>query len=327
MQTPIHPSRLGSYHTSQTLQLITFLSLFFFALQFVVSNWNPDTSQLTGTKIYRQPPDFSNQVTKREKGQAAAETKAAHMTDMADTTTRRAHDRSSGKIPLSVILNEIEPEPLPRTAGPPSSSGGGSSGGGHHHHHHHYDYPLQPTTTTTTTASTTTTTTSSSRSHASSPTTSFGSPPPPLFLAGSNAHSPILHRDPFHAYGKDKPSSVSREQRSQAGSWSDSSMTDRRPRAPRPSYSEEQKFFIMYARIIRDNTWPEIEDRFEKLFGTRTKGGLTSVYYRVRREWGLMEVLKSGPGSYAADCREVEQRATNFSREYLSQIGYLPSIH
>jgi hypothetical protein len=100
---------------------------------------------------------------------------------------------------------------------------------------------------------------------------------------------------------------------------------ERRPRAPRPSYSEEQKFFIMYSRIIRDNTWPEIEDRFERLFGTRTKGGLTSVYYRVRREWGLTEVLKSGPGSYAVDCAEVHKRATNFSREFLAQIGYFSS--
>ena len=97
----------------------------------------------------------------------------------------------------------------------------------------------------------------------------------------------------------------------------------RRPRAPRPSYSEEQKFFIMYTRIVRDLSWPEIEDEFERFFGSRSKGGLTSVYYRVRRDWGLLEVLKSGANSYAADCREVERRAMNFSAEFLSQIGYL----
>ncbi|KAK4502435.1 hypothetical protein PRZ48_005860 [Zasmidium cellare] len=100
-------------------------------------------------------------------------------------------------------------------------------------------------------------------------------------------------------------------------------MQGRTPRAPRPSYSEEQKFFIMYARVVKDQTWPEIEDQFNIIFGTRTKGGLTSVYYRVRKDWGLMEVLKSGPDSFAADCKEVERRAKNFSAEFLAQIGYL----
>ena len=229
---------------------------------------------------------------------------------MEDMATRRSYERSSGKIPLSVILNEVEPESsLARTAGPAAGAGGGNGGGGGGN-----DYTMHH---------------QQARSHGSSPTSSLGSPPP-HYHSGSITQSPTFHRDPYGALSRDKPSSSSSSAAAgvelQRG-WSDSSMTDRRPRAPRPSYSEEQKFFIMYARIIRDNTWPEIEDRFEKLFGTRTKGGLTSVYYRIRREWGLMEVLKSGPGSYAADCREVEQRAMNFSREFLSQIGYLPSIH
>lgn len=106
--------------------------------------------------------------------------------------------------------------------------------------------------------------------------------------------------------------------------WSPTDPMSRRPRAPRPSYSEEQKFFIMYARIMRDQSWPEIEDKFAEIFGQRSKGGLTSVYYRARRDWGLAEVLKSGPGTFSSDCREVEQRATNFSKPFLIQIGYLP---
>lgn len=105
--------------------------------------------------------------------------------------------------------------------------------------------------------------------------------------------------------------------------WSPTDPMSRRPRAPRPSYSEEQKFFIMYARIMRDQSWPEIEDKFAETFGQRSKGGLTSVYYRARRDWGLAEVLKSGPGTFSADCREVELRARNFSNAFLIQIGYL----
>lgn len=242
--------------------------------------------------IYRQLPVGTTKSRRKIKQKPA---------DMADMATRRSYERSSGKIPLSVILNEVEPESsLARTAGP--------AAGGH--------YPSQQ-----------------ARSHGNSPTSSLGDSPL-QYHSGSIAQSPTFHRN---SYLRDMTSSASssaagvehhhQQQRSRGtSSWSDSSMTDRAPRAPRPSYSEEQKFFIMYARIIRDNTWPEIEDRFDKLFGTRTKGGLTSVYYRIRREWGLMEVLKSGPGSYAADCREVEQRAMNFSREFLSQIGYLPYV-
>lgn len=81
----------------------------------------------------------------------------------------------------------------------------------------------------------------------------------------------------------------------------------------------------MYTRIVRDLSWPEIEDEFYRFFGSRSKGGLTSVYYRVRRDWGMLEVLKSGANSYAADCKEVERRAMNFSAEFLGQIGYLIS--
>jgi hypothetical protein len=54
------------------------------------------------------------------------------------------------------------------------------------------------------------------------------------------------------------------------------------PRRPRPSYTEEQKFFIMYHRIIRKLSWSEIEAKFVAFFNIRTKDGLTSVYYRLR---------------------------------------------
>jgi hypothetical protein len=61
-------------------------------------------------------------------------------------------------------------------------------------------------------------------------------------------------------------------------------------RPPRPSYSEEQKFYIMYARIVCNKPWPAIEDGFTQIFGAdgtghRSKGGLTSVYYRIRKHW------------------------------------------
>ena len=96
----------------------------------------------------------------------------------------------------------------------------------------------------------------------------------------------------------------------------------RQKRAPRLTYSEEQKFFIMYSRIGLDQSWSEIEDRFADAFNRRSKGGLTSAYYRIRRTWGLEEVLKGGPQSFADDQKAVENRARNFSAEYLISVGY-----
>ncbi len=49
----------------------------------------------------------------------------------------------------------------------------------------------------------------------------------------------------------------------------------------------------MFARLIQDKSWPIIEDDFARIFKQRTKGGLCSLYYRIRRSWGLEDVLKS----------------------------------
>ncbi|KAL1582265.1 hypothetical protein WHR41_09117 [Cladosporium halotolerans] len=89
----------------------------------------------------------------------------------------------------------------------------------------------------------------------------------------------------------------------------------------RPSYSEEQKFFIMYCRVIKEQSWPEVEDNFALFFKPRTKDGLTSVYYRIRKDWGMEEVLKIGPGGTTGDRRKVEDKAAYFSRDFLNTLG------
>lgn len=94
------------------------------------------------------------------------------------------------------------------------------------------------------------------------------------------------------------------------------------PRPARPSYSEEQKFFIMYYRVIKELSWPEIEDKFATFFNLRTKDGLTSVYYRIRKNWGMEEVLKTGPDGSMGDRSKVESKAAHFSREFLNNLGY-----
>lgn len=107
--------------------------------------------------------------------------------------------------------------------------------------------------------------------------------------------------------------------------WIDQPTTSRSrqqaARPPRLPYTEEQKFFIMYHRIIRELYWPEIENMFGSHFGFRSGDGLTSVYYRVRKDWGMQEVLK--PQSDSANDRTiVEARANHFSRDLLEKFGY-----
>ncbi|KAI6848940.1 hypothetical protein KC323_g9580 [Hortaea werneckii] len=65
-------------------------------------------------------------------------------------------------------------------------------------------------------------------------------------------------------------------------------------RPSRPPYGEQQKFFIAYMRIIRNESWAQIGEeyaiRFPEDTSPRSKGALTSVYYRVRQEWELPQV-------------------------------------
>jgi hypothetical protein len=94
------------------------------------------------------------------------------------------------------------------------------------------------------------------------------------------------------------------------------------PRPARPSYNEEQKFFIMYYRVIKELSWPEIEDKFATFFNLRIEHGLTSVYYRTRQNWGMDGVLKTGLDGSMGDRGRVESKAAHFSREFLTKLGY-----
>lgn len=93
------------------------------------------------------------------------------------------------------------------------------------------------------------------------------------------------------------------------------------PRFARPCYNEEQKFFIMYYRLVERFSWPEIEERFAILFNLRSKDGLTSAYYRIRRSWGMEQVLKNRARP-EDDLSTIERKASRFSRAFLENIGY-----
>lgn len=93
-------------------------------------------------------------------------------------------------------------------------------------------------------------------------------------------------------------------------------------RPARPSYTGEQRFSIMYYRIVRELSWPEIEVEFASFFNLRTKDALTSVYYRIRNIWGMEKVLDADLAS-SGDRNKVESEASRFSRDFLVDLGYL----
>jgi hypothetical protein len=95
----------------------------------------------------------------------------------------------------------------------------------------------------------------------------------------------------------------------------------REPRSARPSYNEEQKFFIVYYRMVKQLSWSEIEDKFAQLFYVRSKDGLTSAYYRIRGSWGMEQVLKNQVRP-EDDLGTIGRKADCFSRGFLEYIGY-----
>lgn len=94
------------------------------------------------------------------------------------------------------------------------------------------------------------------------------------------------------------------------------------PRPARPSYSQEQKFFIMYHRAVKEESWEEIEELFRDFFGLRTRDGLNSVYYRIRQNWGMKPVLGSCAEDSETDRLKVEEMAKMLSPDFLQNIGY-----
>ncbi|GAB1739294.1 hypothetical protein NU219Hw_g4038t1 [Hortaea werneckii] len=98
-------------------------------------------------------------------------------------------------------------------------------------------------------------------------------------------------------------------------------------RPSRPPYGEQQKFFIAYMRIIKHKSWAQIGEEYAICFpedtSPRSKGGLTSVYYRVRKEWGLPEVNEVVAETSILDRWMVHSRACNFDADFLSHMGYV----
>ena len=75
----------------------------------------------------------------------------------------------------------------------------------------------------------------------------------------------------------------------------------------------------MYHRIIKGESWDDIEKLFEHYFVRRTKDALNSVYYRTRQDWDMESVLS---GDSESDMLKVEEKARTIPRDFLQRISY-----
>ncbi|TLD11750.1 hypothetical protein E2P81_ATG10300 [Venturia nashicola] len=86
----------------------------------------------------------------------------------------------------------------------------------------------------------------------------------------------------------------------------------KRARSSRLAYTQEEKLFIMYARVLRKVEWIDISNTFEISFGYKntsdTISGLRSIYYRTRREWGMDYVTRTGSAGVQSDIRIVSAK-------------------
>jgi hypothetical protein len=90
-------------------------------------------------------------------------------------------------------------------------------------------------------------------------------------------------------------------------------------RSPRPFYTEEEKLFIMHARVIGGEDWQNISETFGIIFGKRNtkhmKSGLRGIYYRTRKEWGMDYVTRSGPSECRSDKMVVSVKLRKYAKK------------
>lgn len=97
----------------------------------------------------------------------------------------------------------------------------------------------------------------------------------------------------------------------------------RKSRPSRLPYSNSEKFFIMYMRVVRGLSWQEIKKKFNFFFCTnRTHGGLTCEYYRTRQEYGMKKVASSDD-RMEEDRDIVEYKSTIYSDEFLKAVRFV----
>lgn len=94
-----------------------------------------------------------------------------------------------------------------------------------------------------------------------------------------------------------------------------------------PPYSDEEKLFIMHHRVIDDLDWQEIWSRYKVVFGevvlVRSIAGLTSLYYRVRHDWGMKHVMQATSDDIQSDKTIVSGKEA----EHTANHGTLPWDH
>ncbi|KAF2228910.1 hypothetical protein EV356DRAFT_34590 [Viridothelium virens] len=94
-------------------------------------------------------------------------------------------------------------------------------------------------------------------------------------------------------------------------------------REERHEYTEEEEFAIMYWKIVLGMEWRTITNRMNIRYPqkSRSAGGLSSKYYRIREKWGLSGARVSGEEKSPEDVSKVLERAREFDDELIRSLN------
>jgi len=103
------------------------------------------------------------------------------------------------------------------------------------------------------------------------------------------------------------------------------SVTPTWSRSPRLVYTNEEKLFIMHARVIGSVSWVDISKIFKTIFarkGTKhTIPSLMEIYNRTLRDWGMGHGRRRRLGQYQSDEMVLEEKMSKHAgRSFIPRV-------
>jgi hypothetical protein len=103
------------------------------------------------------------------------------------------------------------------------------------------------------------------------------------------------------------------------------SVTPKWSRSPRLVYTDEEKLFIMHARVIGSVSWEDISKIFKNIFGRKgtkyTIPSLMEIYDRTFRDWGMGHGRRRRPGQYQTDEMVLEEKLSKHAgRSHIPRV-------
>ncbi|KAI9711973.1 MAG: hypothetical protein M1820_001681 [Bogoriella megaspora] len=94
-------------------------------------------------------------------------------------------------------------------------------------------------------------------------------------------------------------------------------------REERLEYTDEEEFAIMYMKVVLGLEWKAITERMNARFPgrSRSNGGLSSKYYRIREKWDMSGARVGGGENGPRDVEKVSEIARRFDARFVASLG------